>query len=86
MLSSSGSSKRLLVFHGSSPHRSKVEKRLSSVEKNTETTSSAFNLEDLNNEMKLSVMTKSQAQFDKAENELRSTLAAKEEMLEFYKK
>lgn len=86
MLASSSSSKRLLVFHGSEAQLSQLEKTASSTEKHGDITTSCFNLEDLNNETKILQPTKANAHAEKSEAELRALLAAKEEMLEFYRR
>ena len=57
MLSSSGS-KRLLVFHGSSPHRSTMSRKGVSTDKNNDTTTSCFGLEEFNPEHKVLSTTK----------------------------
>lgn len=86
MLSSSGSSKRLLVFHGSSPHRSTFSRKGVSTEKHNDTTTSCFGLEELNPENKVLVTAKTRVNVERSEADLRAALAAKDEMLEFYRK
>lgn len=78
MLTSSGSSKRLLVFHGSSPHRSVFSRRGASTEKHNDTTTSCFGLEELNPENKMASITKASCNVERSEADLRAALAAKE--------